>query len=96
MEPGEVVGLVGHNGAGKTTLLRLCMGFLHPNAGTVRVFGLEPVEHGVEVKRRIGYVGDSVDAPPTSIAAYVALHRQLYPTWESKNCWANGRTRTAR
>ena len=38
--PGEVVGVVGHNGAGKTTLTKLTCGLLKPNAGEVRVAGL--------------------------------------------------------
>ena len=38
---GEVVCLIGRNGAGKTTLLRSIMGFLKPEAGTVRFKGEE-------------------------------------------------------
>ena len=39
LEPGHVLGLLGHNGAGKTTLLRLVLGLHRPTAGWVRVFG---------------------------------------------------------
>jgi ABC-type multidrug transport system ATPase subunit len=39
---GEVIGLAGPNGSGKTTLMKLCAGMLSPNAGSVRVFGLDP------------------------------------------------------
>jgi ABC-2 type transport system ATP-binding protein len=53
---GEVVGLLGHNGAGKTTAVRLLTGILAPDAGTVRVHGLDPVVDGVEVRRRLGVV----------------------------------------
>ena len=35
----EVFGLLGPNGAGKSTLLRLLLGFLHPDTGTVKLFG---------------------------------------------------------
>jgi ABC-type multidrug transport system ATPase subunit len=51
---GEVVGLLGHNGAGKTTVLRHLTGLLDPTAGTVRVFAVDPVHAGGEVRRRIG------------------------------------------
>jgi ABC-2 type transport system ATP-binding protein len=52
--PGGVLGLLGHNGAGKTTTLRLISGVLEATSGTVRVFGLDPVEHGAQVRRRTG------------------------------------------
>ncbi len=39
VEPGSIVGLVGHNGAGKTTLFDLVTGFLEPDAGRVHLNG---------------------------------------------------------
>jgi ABC-type multidrug transport system ATPase subunit len=52
---GEVVALLGGNGAGKSTLLRCLLG-LSPYEGTIRVDGLDPRNHGREVRRRIGYL----------------------------------------
>lgn len=40
-EAGQVVGLLGANGAGKTTALRMCYGFLQPDAGTIRIAGID-------------------------------------------------------
>jgi len=54
VDPGEVVALLGHNGAGKTTTLRHLTGLLAPTAGTVRVFGADPVADGPAVRRRLG------------------------------------------
>ncbi len=48
--------LLGPNGAGKTTCTRVVTGALAPDAGEVRVFGLDPVEHGAEIRRRVGIV----------------------------------------
>jgi ABC-2 type transport system ATP-binding protein len=80
---GEVVGLLGRNGAGKTTLIRIAMGMLEPQRGEVRVFGLDPRLHPVEVKRRIGYVAEDQTLPEfLRVAEVVQLHRELYPTWD--------------
>jgi ABC-2 type transport system ATP-binding protein len=83
VSPGEVVGLLGKNGAGKTTLLRVAMGLIEPQRGSVRVFGLDPREDAVEVKRRVGYVSEDQILPPhLTIARVVDLHRQLFPEWD--------------
>lgn len=54
VERGEIVGLLGHNGAGKTTLIRVINGLLAPDAGSVRVHGLDPQTHGETVRRTTG------------------------------------------
>ena len=46
VEQGDVYGYLGPNGAGKTTTLRMLLGLVRPDAGTVRVFGRDPVAHG--------------------------------------------------
>ena len=48
--------LLGPNGAGKTTCTRVITGALGPDAGQVRVFGLDPTVDGEEVRRRCGVV----------------------------------------
>lgn len=83
LEAGEVVGLVGRNGAGKTTLLRLSLGLVNPNAGQVRVFGLDPFRYDVEVKRQVGFLSDDEWKQGwTKVRALLDLHRLLYPTWD--------------
>ncbi|MHC4778212.1 MAG: ABC transporter ATP-binding protein [Planctomycetota bacterium] len=49
---GEIFGLLGPNGAGKTTILRLIGGLLHPTAGKVAVFGLDPRARALDVSLR--------------------------------------------
>jgi ABC-2 type transport system ATP-binding protein len=61
--PGCVLGLVGVNGSGKTTLLKHVLGLLQAQSGSVRVFGLDPVAHPVEVLSRIGYLSEDCDLP---------------------------------
>lgn len=85
VEPGEIVALLGRNGAGKTTLIRIAMGMLETQAGSVRVFGLDPRQDPVEVKRRVGYVSEDQILPPfLRVEEVIALHRGLFPTWDDE------------
>jgi ABC-2 type transport system ATP-binding protein len=51
---GEVFGLLGPNGAGKTTAVEILEGYRAPDAGEVRVLGLDPVREGGRLRPRIG------------------------------------------
>ena len=53
---GSIVGLLGENGAGKTTAIKILLGLTTPDEGTSEVFGLDSVQHGVAIRRRVGYV----------------------------------------
>lgn len=55
---GQVTALVGPNGAGKTTLLLILAGLLAPDAGRVRVAGVDPVTDPFEVHRVVGWMPD--------------------------------------
>jgi ABC-2 type transport system ATP-binding protein len=56
VQKGEMFGVIGPDGAGKTTAIRLMCGLLRPDAGQVRVLGLDPArEHG-SLTERVGYV----------------------------------------
>ena len=57
---GEIFGLLGQNGAGKTTTILMLLGLTEPSGGSSRVVGLDPTRHPLEVKRRVGYLPDSV------------------------------------
>ncbi len=57
---GEVVGLLGPNGAGKTTTMRILTTFQIPSAGSATVAGFDIVAHPLEVRRRIGYLPESL------------------------------------
>lgn len=53
---GSCVGLLGPNGAGKSTTLRMLLGLTRPDAGTIRVLGLEVPREARQVRERIGVV----------------------------------------
>jgi ABC-2 type transport system ATP-binding protein len=59
-----VTGLLGANGAGKTTFLGMVLGFHKADAGTLRVFGLDPWTSGPEVRARVGYAAEHEALPP--------------------------------
>lgn len=52
--PGEIVGLIGANGAGKTTTVECLQGLRRPDAGMIRVLGLDPARDGERLRTRIG------------------------------------------
>jgi ABC-2 type transport system ATP-binding protein len=57
---GEVFGVLGPNGSGKTTTILMLLGLTEPSGGSVRVLGYDPLRQPLEVKRRVGYLPDSV------------------------------------
>src|SRR5881398_3240702 len=57
---GRCYGFFGRNGAGKTTTIKCLLNLLRPQAGSVRVFGLDPCRNEVAVKSRLAYVPDAV------------------------------------
>ncbi len=57
---GEIFGLLGPNGAGKTTTILMLLGLTEISAGSARVLGHDPVRDPLAVKRRVGYLPDSV------------------------------------
>ncbi|HVF76722.1 MAG TPA: ABC transporter ATP-binding protein [Solirubrobacteraceae bacterium] len=60
VKAGDVYGYLGPNGAGKTTTLRMMLGLITPDAGTVELFGRDPLTEGV---RALDGVAGFVEAP---------------------------------
>ena len=54
VEEGEIFGILGPNGAGKTTIVETIEGLRRPDAGTIRVLGLDPIRDAAEVRQRLG------------------------------------------
>jgi ABC-2 type transport system ATP-binding protein len=57
---GEIFGLLGPNGAGKTTTILMMLGLTEISGGSVRVAGCDPAREPLSVKRRVGYLPDTV------------------------------------
>jgi ABC-2 type transport system ATP-binding protein len=60
VEKGAIVGFLGPNGAGKTTTMRILSCFMPASSGSARVAGHDVFEQSLEVRRRIGYLPESV------------------------------------
>src|SRR5262245_11094951 len=64
VEKDEIVGLLGNNGAGKTTIMRILTTFLPASSGSARVAGFDVLNDSMEVRRRVGYLPESIPLYP--------------------------------
>jgi ABC-2 type transport system ATP-binding protein len=59
-EKGEVIGFLGPNGAGKTTTMRILCAYMPQTSGEAKVAGFDVIEQSLEVRRRVGYLPETV------------------------------------
>ncbi len=80
VEEGEIFGIVGPNGAGKTTTIECLEGLRRPDAGTVRVFGLDPWRQRRRLAADIGVqLQESALPDRLRVGEAVSLFAALYP-----------------
>ncbi|MGD8167725.1 ABC transporter ATP-binding protein [Herbiconiux sp. P16] len=58
--PGAITALIGPNGSGKTTLLLMLATLLRPDAGTIRIGGIDPIAEPHRVRPMIGWMPDAL------------------------------------
>ncbi len=88
---GEFVALVGGSGSGKTTLLKTINGLAAPDAGSVRIAGLDAAAPHL-MRRRIGYVFQEVGLfPHMTVAGNIAVTPRLLG-WDADRITARVRT----
>jgi ABC-2 type transport system ATP-binding protein len=61
VQKGTIFGFLGPNGAGKTTTISILVDLLRPTSGTAEIFGKNSTEHGVEIRRQIGYLAGDME-----------------------------------
>jgi len=82
--PGQTFAFLGRNGAGKTTTIRMLLGLLKPDAGQVRVLGLDPSTNALEIRRRVGYVAEDQSMFGwMRVGQLMSFIAPFYPTWDS-------------
>ena len=81
---GSIFGFLGRNGAGKTTTIRILMGLAKADHGSVKVFGVEPVDDDscAAMRRRIGFVTEDKELYPyMTVADVIRFTRPFFPKW---------------
>jgi len=75
---GEIVGFLGPNGAGKTTTMRILTGYMPPSEGQAKVAGYDLLTESIEVRKRVGYLPESVPLyPEMSVVQYLDFMAEL-------------------
>ncbi|MHC6203479.1 ABC transporter ATP-binding protein [Breznakiellaceae bacterium SP9] len=81
VETGGVLGFLGPNGAGKTTIMKILTGYHFPTSGTALIDGVSVQDDPVAVKKRIGYLPESVplygELSVTEYLSFIADSRLL-------------------
>jgi ABC-2 type transport system ATP-binding protein len=78
VEKGEILGFLGPNAAGKTTTMRILTSYLPPSDGTARVAGFDVFTQSLEVRKRIGYLPETVPIyPEMTVYSYLDFVARL-------------------
>ena len=84
VEKGEIVGFLGPNGAGKSTTMNMLTGYLSSSAGTIKIDGVDLLEHPLEAKKKIGYLPEQ---PPLYLD--MRVDEYLNFAYDLKGCRLN-------
>ncbi|MFJ4786857.1 ATP-binding cassette domain-containing protein [Streptomyces sp. NPDC088794] len=81
VEEGEIFGILGPNGAGKTTTVECVEGLRVPDAGRVRVTGLDPIADHEQVARVLGaQLQESELQAKLTVREALELYASFYPS----------------
>ncbi len=78
VQPGELVGFLGPNGAGKSTCMRILTTWLPASSGFAWLAGFDVMYQSMEVRRRIGYLPESVPVyPEMRVREYLSYRARI-------------------
>lgn len=78
LEPGEQLAIVGANGTGKSSVLKLAAGLYVPQAGSVRIDGVDLRQmDGGWIRRHVSYLPQVIDFFPSTLAENLRFHAPL-------------------
>ncbi len=84
---GAIYALIGPNGAGKTSTLDLMMGMGRPDAGNIRILGMDAAMDEVAIKRKIAYVNPDLNYQPWgTVGRAIDFVRGFYLDWDNDKC----------
>lgn len=83
LKPGRIMGLIGKNGAGKSTTLKSILNLVHPDAGTIQMFGKDFKQNEESCKQDIGVVLGGIDFyHHKKLADIAAVTKRFYQNWD--------------
>ncbi len=78
IESGELVGFLGLNGAGKSTTMKILTTYLPASSGRATVAGFDVMHDSLDVRKKLGYLPESVPLPPEMrVEEYLRMRAQL-------------------
>ena len=85
MREGTIMGFIGRNGAGKTTTLKALLHLVHPDAGSVTLFGMDMDRDEQRIRQQLGFVSGGLSYYPRKKLVQIAeATKRFYPGWDEK------------
>lgn len=80
---GRIMGLIGKNGAGKSTTLKCILNMVHPDAGSIEMFGKDFRTNEEDCKQEIGVVLGGIDFyKHKKLAQITDVTKRFYKNWD--------------
>lgn len=81
---GSIMGFVGQNGAGKTTTIKSLLNIIKADSGEIKIFGLDSVQHELDIKKNIAVVFDEIPFHDILNASQLdKIFKEVYQNWDT-------------